>query len=189
MCGQFYISNDILKATRNYAPISHFEQEQLHFGTIYPSAKTLVLCRQEDHIAAKIMRFGIEYKGFKKALINARSETVLSKWMFRSDFIHSRVAIPVCSFYEWTADQEKIIFTRSHHSVFFIAGFCQDDQFIILTREANESMSPYHSRMPLLLKDDQVLPYLTDLEMAKTYLKEGSFPLEAKSADPQIKLF
>ncbi len=83
MCGQFYISNDILKATRNYAPISHFEQEQLHFGTIYPSAKTLVLCRQEDHIAAKIMRFGIEYKGFKKALINARSETVLSKWMFR----------------------------------------------------------------------------------------------------------
>ena len=41
MCGQFYISNDILKATRNYAPISHFEQEQLHFGTIYPARKRL----------------------------------------------------------------------------------------------------------------------------------------------------
>lgn len=189
MCGQFYISPDILSAAQSYAAIPSFIQEELHFGTIYPSLPTLVLIRTHQEIKASIMRFGIEYPKFKKRLINARAETVLEKKMFKNDFLHRRLVVPVQSFYEWNADKEKIVFTLPKEKIMFLAGFYQNDQFILLTRKANQSMESFHHRMPLILKDDQVDEYLSDPAKAIQFLSSGSIPLNHENTNPQGTLF
>ena len=43
-------------------------------------------------------------------------------------------------------------------------------RFVILTRSANESMIETHDRMPVIAKEDEVRPYLTDLRAAMTIL-------------------
>lgn len=189
MCGQFSISPDILQAARDYAPIPSFIQEELHFGTIYPSLPTLVLIQTDREIKASIMRFGIEYPNFKKRLINARAETVLEKRMFKNDFLQRRLVVPIQSFYEWNADKEKIRFTASKEKIMFLAGFYQNDQFILLTRTANSDMEPFHHRMPLILKDDQICDYLSDTAKAIQFLSSGSISLHHENMNLQGTLF
>ena len=39
-------------------------------------------------------------------------------------------------------------------------------RFVILTREANESMAETHDRMPIIVGENEVRPYLTDTAAA-----------------------
>lgn len=46
----------------------------------------------------------------KTLMINARSETVCERIMFRDSIYHSRAAIPAAGFYEWNQEKEKNMF-------------------------------------------------------------------------------
>ena len=43
-------------------------------------------------------------------------------------------------------------------------------RFVILTRQANESMAEIHDRMPVIVGEDAVRPYLTDLAVAEAII-------------------
>ena len=97
-------------------------------------------------------------------VINARSETAVSRPMFSSGMRHRRCLIPASCFYEWDKSHYLAGFTLPGQPVMFMAG-CYDVfdgvcRFVILTTEANESVRPVHSRMPLLIAQDSLFQYL-----------------------------
>lgn len=67
----------------------------------------------------------------------------------------------------------------------------QDGQprYCILTTEANDSMREIHHRMPLVLRKDQIAPWLEQPEATGKFLKMVPPQLERSSADTQFRLW
>ncbi|MDY5986416.1 SOS response-associated peptidase [Sporofaciens sp. SGI.106] len=107
------------------------------------------------------MSWGFPQYQKKGLLINASAETALERKSFRDSVMHRRCIIPAKQFYEWDSDKNKVTFLRENQPVLFMAGFYDrfqdEDHFIILTTQANESVSPVHHRMPLILEKSKYL--------------------------------
>ena len=84
--------------------------------------------------------------------------------MFSESLACKRVVIPAVWFYEWNQNKEKNIFYQKGKSLLFMAGlyYCAPDgeRFVILTTQANESMSPVHDRIHLLLEENEVFSWI-----------------------------
>ena len=139
------------------------------------------------------MRWGFKAPGGKGLVFNARSESVLEKRMFRDSVSHRRVAVPVSWFYEWNQSKEKYTFTREDGQVLFLAGFYSKyedgDHFVILTTQANQSMAPVHSRMPLVLERDQVRDWIMDEDGFQGMLEQVPARLSKSCEYEQQTLF
>ena len=55
-------------------------------------------------------------------------------------------------------------------------------RFVILTRPANESMIEIHDRMPVIVGEKEVRPYLTDRDAAAEIIATASPMLDRKPA-------
>ena len=188
MCGRYYFSVDLLDGIRELVEPGDWKLElgllekDMHPGDVAP-----VITIREDtargnaergntergnesqapvFLGIRKMGGGFEAPGGKGLVFNARSESVLEKRMFRDSVSHRRAAVPVSWFYEWNQNKEKYTFTREDGQVLFLAGFYSKyedgDHFVILTTQANQSMAPVHSRMPLVLERNQVRDWIMD---------------------------
>jgi putative SOS response-associated peptidase YedK len=116
------------------------------------------------------MRWGLAPAWWKKPLnelpstFNARAETVTSKPMFRSAFKSRRCIIPASGFYEWTGAKgakTPHYFSSPSGDPLAFAGLWESWQdpeagetvlsATIIVGAANEWMSRFHDRMPILL--------------------------------------
>jgi putative SOS response-associated peptidase YedK len=106
-------------------------------------------------------------------LINARGETLGEKPAFRAAYRHRRCVVPADGFYEWTgpkADRRPIWIHPPDEGLLLLAGLFEDwvdrstgevrRTFTIVTREATGAMRSVHDRMPALLRDDAIDPWL-----------------------------
>jgi putative SOS response-associated peptidase YedK len=108
------------------------------------------------------IRWGMD--GTQALVINARSESIMDKTMFRDDFSKGyRCLVPCDSFYEFPVIDERKACIRFHpndQSLWLMAGvftkkfrseteFCW--QMAILTTSANSVISPFHDRMPVFV--------------------------------------
>ena len=118
------------------------------------------------------MRWGLVPFFWKKSLkevpatFNARAETIAEKPMFRDSFKRRRCIIPASGFFEWTDEtdgKQPHLFTAADGSpILAFAGLW--DRWIdpatkeeilsctIIVSGASEWMTPYHDRMPVLLR-------------------------------------
>ena len=146
-------------------------------GEISPGDVAPAIILQSNRFLPVPGRFG--FPGFEKSrpLINARSETAEEKPTFAHSFRNNRVIIPANGFYEWSHEstKTKYWFTNPGSPVIYLCGLYRmiEDllHFVILTRAANESMLPIHDRMPVMVPETQVGPYLADYEVATKILK------------------
>ena len=197
MCGTFYVDDEtareIEKAIRmaderangRYANDKHMSVEsvsgQFPTGDIRPSDYAAVLSSANHHIAASVKRWGFPGFDSSKLIINARSESVLERKMFRESVLKRRLIIPATGFYEWNSHKEKVTFSpfKSSEStstpILFLAGFYNhfegEDKFVILTTSANESMKGTHDRMPLIINPYELEDWLFDDYQIETFLK------------------
>lgn len=99
--------------------------------------------------------------------INARSEGITSKPMFRGALRHGRCLIPASGFYEWkTAGKAKVphFIRPKAGGIYLFAGISDvwlgpDGELptaAIVTTEANSLMQPIHDRMPVILPSEAV---------------------------------
>ena len=129
---------------------------------------------QGGSLRACRQKWGYPGPGGKGLVFNARSESVFEKRMFRDSVSQRRAAVPVSWFYEWNKNKEKFTFTKEGSRILFLAGFYgryeDGDRFVILTTQANASMAPVHSRMPLVLEREQVREWILDSKKTKELL-------------------
>ncbi len=106
---------------------------------------------------------------FKSPLINARCETIFEKASFKNLIKHQRTVIPVNGFYEWQRTPYKKIpyyISASDSKMLFLAGIYQNQSdslpsCCLITTHANEKMQEIHSRMPVIISEDNINTWLT----------------------------
>ena len=190
MCGSFLVDPDVIPSLTSFAPCPWI-QGQFDFGDIYPSQKSpvIVFNSQTDHYEIRLLPFGFKdvLFGKKTQIINARSETVQEKRMFRKAMQTNR-AIVVCSgFYEWDEHKQRFLFEDNR--TLFLAAIILHDSFVILTKASNASVSMVHPRMPVIFDENQAKEWLTKPDSIGTLINGASPMLNTRSSFQQISLF
>lgn len=194
MCGRYLFSTQEYKEfqqiVRDAQRRSNGQHNELNFpaGDIAPTNEAPVLIASGYKVVAEFQRWGIP--GWRGGLmINARSETVCEKPMFRKSMVAQRCAIPASGYYEWDAGKHKYFFQIPGKPI-YLAGIYDNIEgvncFVILTTSPNETVKDIHDRMPLILNHDQVRPWLTDAQSALGLLTIVPPALQRSSEDGQL---
>lgn len=203
MCGRYYIDAKILEKIRRV--IRETERDTLWSSPVFREGSRgrtdicpgmpapLVGCGSVDRQEVPVLTdavWGLVPPSGHGLVINARAETVWDRPMFRRGIRRGRVAVPAAGFYEWNPEKEKFEFHRENGEPLFLAGFADtagdERRFVILTTNANDSVSPVHPRMPVILKQDTLVPWLTDQGAAERILREVPEKLEKGSDYEQL---
>ena len=183
MCGRYTAAKDFSELIKLVGVVM---ARVPFFGPRYNIAPTQlapVIYHERHQSAVKLMRWGLipswaKDESVGNAHINARSETLESRNVFRDAFKSRRCLILADSFFEWQERDRK----RQPFRVMFKSGepFCfaglwdkwgkppslesadtdldeappseTIESFTIITQPANESIAPLHDRMPLILQ-------------------------------------
>ena len=206
MCGRYYMdidtADEIEKIIRRVdGKIKAGADQTMRVRDIHPTEAAPILAASNQKLCCCRQRWGFpkqqegaDFRGQgKQVIFNARSESALEKRTFRESVRHRRIIIPAAGFYEWNRNREKSTFYRKSQPVLFLAGFYHiyqgEERFVILTTEANESVKPVHDRMPLILEEDEMLPWIFDDEKTETFLSKQPCLLERKTEFEQMSLF
>ena len=128
-----------------------------------------------------VLRWGlVPYftKDLKKATrpINARAETVAASAMFRAALTKRRCLVPADAFYEWKTlpdGKQPYAIARTDGAPLAFAGLWESwrdpageilRSFAILTTTANADMAPLHTRMPVILEEDDWRAWLGEID-------------------------
>lgn len=149
----------------------------------------------------KNMKWGFSYDGGAGGrsglVINARSETLFQRKMFRDSAAKRRCVIPARSFFEWDKDRKKVEFFNNDGSVIYLAGIYRDIEnggdFVVITRDADSSVGPVHDRMPLVMTQSMIDEWVNDEESAERCIASGvgGFSVSGDESDEagQIDMF
>jgi len=197
MCGRFVVSID-----ENIAEIETIFLDindkysgagiTVKTGEIYPTDKVPVLSIYNKRPTMSLMEWGFPKWDGKGVIINARSETAAYKMMFKESLMQRRCVIPSTGFYEWAKlggkAKAKYRFNDPSGPMLYMAGIYTDypglgPRFVILTCDANSSVSDVHDRMPVILCKDELVRWLTDYEFAIQVMARDSIQLEKSYAE------
>ncbi|MGI6069880.1 MAG: SOS response-associated peptidase [Blautia sp.] len=166
MCGRYYVDEELWEDIRRVVGEVDDRLKGKGARDVYPSQEALVITGNSQGLQVDTMCWGFLGYDQKRLLINARSETALSRRTFRESVLHRRCVIPARHFYEWDSGKNKVTFQRQQASPLYMAGFYREmqgkDSFIILTTGANASVKETHDRMPLVLEPEELRPWITD---------------------------
>jgi putative SOS response-associated peptidase YedK len=127
---------------------------------IRPTDLAPILLPDDDFFACREMRWGWNVPWDKAPLFNAKSETLLTLPTFQPH-LQNRCLILADGFFE-----KGIRFIQPGEPGFALAGLWRMDdgaeRFTMLTTTPNESVSPYHHRMPFVLRPEQHANWLGD---------------------------
>lgn len=173
-------------------------RETMATGEIYPTNIAPVVAQD----GARLMRWGFPMYGKSGVTINARRETAAEKSMFRAALRARRVVVPTTGFYEWSHEgkkaKEKFMFQLPTQNALYLAGLhtnyalpdgTREDRYVILTTDANESMSPYHNRMPVYVAQNERDAWIHDPQATGDILNRKQPELRVeKVAEPAKQL-
>ena len=154
--------------------------------------------------ALAIMRWGFRRSFAPKApggkrvlrnIVNSR-EDKLDGRTWKEAFALRRCLIPAISFFEWVViagRNEPLRFERPGGDLMWIAGIWEEggegESFSMITTEPNGLLAPVHDRMPAVLTDGQIAPFLRgDLNsfgpsaVALQYVEAANFLKSVKPA-------
>ena len=134
---------------------------------VAPSQGVPVIVDREDGPALTTMRWGFQpawmrTDGQRPPPINARSESLLERPMFKGAVAHARCLIPADGFYEWMAvpgrkTKQPMYVHLKGSPIFAFAGLYVQgpngvgETCVIVTTAANDVISSIHERMPVIL--------------------------------------
>lgn len=191
MCGRFYIDDETAREIEKIA--RKIDRKMAKTGDVHPSEPALVLRADRDSMVAEILKWGYESARKNTLIFNARSETVKEKPMFCYDYETHRCVIPADKFYEWKdiggKKKEKYEFF-AQGEILYLAGIYHKepggDRFTILTREAEGCMAGIHSRMPLILRREEMEEWLFSVTEAEKLLDAHFVKLQRQESGSDL---
>ncbi|MBP3468155.1 MAG: SOS response-associated peptidase [Lachnospiraceae bacterium] len=192
MCGRYSVDNITEEIEKSVCKLDG-KVKKKYTGDVLPSRSAVVITGRKPFLTAEEMVWGFSHYQKNGLLINARSETVLEKKMFRESVLHRRCIIPASQFYEWDSDKNKVTFLNERKPVLYMAGFFNrfqdEDHFIILTTSANASVSPVHPRMPLIVERDELEEWIYNDAFLEFALHKVPDLLDSRQEYEQQSLF
>ena len=152
-----------------------------------------VVALKNSSPAVHPMRWGLvpQYertKAQKRMLPNAKAETARTLAPFRDGVAKRRCLVPANGFYEWeTKGKLKLphLFTLQDETPFAFAGFWEPgnedspDSYTILTTVPNELIAPIHHRMPVILTQKTMKPWLGTSSLSDSDYRDLTQPISA----------
>lgn len=179
MCGRYTLFTE-QEQQELYNIIKEVEEKldgsgkMMKTGEIYPTNLAPVLVRENERVTPEAAVWGFPQFQRSGVIINARAETAADKRMFAKPLSETRCVVPAGGFYEWDKAKTKYLFRFPENEPLYMAGilnrYQNDRRFVILTTDANTSMQAVHNRMPVMLKQNEVEPYLWDYQFALSIL-------------------
>lgn len=192
MCGRYYIDVRLNKRLRQLTESLADHDMPVKTGEVFPKDHAAMIMAHAQHMALGSVVWG--FPGFKpgQLIINARSETVLIKEMFKAPFLNERCVFPMSGFYEWSKDKEKTYFQDPQGRILLVAGFIahfpEGKRSIILTTTPNDAVARVHDRMPLMIPHKDLKKWLFDDTYAVAQLREEMAELISTTNDPDAVL-
>ena len=191
MCGRYYFTrvseDEKLDAVNKYMEKNY--PGEYKTGEIFPGDIVPAVIDRQGKIVAVPAGFGFPGYQDNKLIINARSETAVEKKTFADNLRERRVILPASGFFEWSHDgkKTKYYFTVESMQAIYLCGIYKivdgKPRFVILTRAANESMIETHDRMPVIVDENSVRPYLTDRDEAMEIIATAAPMLSRQEAN------
>lgn len=124
-----------------------------------------------------IMEWGYSTSYNTRKIINARSESIEEKPMFKDDFKNRRCLIPITGFYEWSKEKQKyIIKPKQEDQLLFLGAIYSNykKQFTIITKNATTPVDEIHHRIPVIIEQADAKQWLKDYIYAKKACHEDN---------------
>ena len=192
MCGRYFVDDEMWREIKKICKQLDDSKLKVTRGDVRPTDMAVVLMGMKE-VRTEQMQWGFTQQYQEGLLINARAETVLSKPSFQDSMRHCRCVIPAAGFYEWNKAKEQVSFRMPQSKILYMAGIWQptakEKQFTILTTSPNDSVSPVHDRMPLVLTSEEIIPWIQSFDAAEKLLTKTPPFLEHKQEYEQLSLF
>ncbi len=201
MCGRYMI-RDPREEMQRYFQFVHSEIEFGHRFNIAPTQAVPIIVNRDGTRRAVSCRWGLipSWAGPEKKLplmINARSESLSEKPVFRKAFAERRCIFPVSGYYEWrtaNGDKQPFLLTRADGQPLALAGIWEplNDPIkqshvsgAIVTTEAAPELRAIHDRMPVFLAESSWGRWLgqgnlDETESFRLFETQLPFPISAQ---------
>lgn len=150
---------------------------------IRPTDLAPILVPEGDAYICRDLRWGWSVPWDKGLLINAKSETLTTLPTFKPH-LNQRCLILASSFKEGGAQ-----FHQPEWALFCLAGLWRDEpggpRFVMLTTTPNESVAPFHNRMPFILHPDDFGAWLRG-GFEKILASPDKSPLQKFQKQPEL---
>ena len=161
MCGRFAQTNIIKTVIGKVDNIDNFN--------ISPGQEAAVIKKYSNGRALELGSWSIfpswakDKEGFRP-LHNTRLESLVKPY-FKRLISTNRLLIPCSYFYEWSKSEEnkKVPYCfklKDDNDLMYFAGVFENNQFSIITREADGENSKIHHRQPLIINKSKINDYL-----------------------------
>ena len=168
MCGRFAQTN-IIKATSDIVKTVIGKVESIDNFNISPGQEVAVIKKYSNGRALELGHWSIfpswakDKEGFRP-LHNTRLESLVKPY-FKRLISTNRLLIPCSYFYEWSKSEEnkKVPYCfklKNDNDLMYFAGIFENNQFSIITREADGENSKIHHRQPLIINKSKINDYL-----------------------------
>ena len=170
MCGRYTVL-PVVKTGRSRAGTKIAEGLQEAFYNAAPSQRLPVITNKQPKVL-QFFSWGLQpfwakdVKAVKRS-INARSETIAEKPLFRNLLKSKRCLVPADGFFEWQKTEDGKVPHRimlKSEELFTFAGLWDEwtdketgevlHTFCIITTDANQLVRPIHDRMPVILSQE-----------------------------------
>lgn len=215
MCGRYTVltEDEIIEIREILQKLSlqiikdDFENYDEEPGEVFPTNHAPVITKNDEGIAFESLKWGFKKWNSPGVIINARSETMKQKSTFSRHLETGRCVVPAGEFFEW----EKLHTGKKKHyakdregNLLFMAGLYRDvidendpdgyiREFVIITKAATGEMAKIHDRMPVILRVEQIEPWLTGVitpeDIGKIDFDVEVAPFENDDEEKQISLF
>ena len=166
-----------------------FEEYTERPGEVRPTNQAPVITSGKGGISFENLKWGFKKWSGAGVIINARSETIKTTGMFKTLLNAGRCVVPAADFYEWQRLEKG---KRKHYAkdkdgnLLFFAGLYRDTdegrEFVIITKEATGEVAAIHDRMPVILRVNQIEPWLNG-DISPDDLKTLEYDLSVRPCD------
>ncbi len=154
MCGRMNIDTKLCPIISEFFGINFTAPNN---DNLSPGQTVSTIIKNDGNLQQLDAGWGIKPDWSKSLLINAQSETVITKPTFRDAIKVNRCLIPCSGWYEWRTEngkKQKYLFSNSNDEPFLMAGIWYQSstpQLVTLTAASNEKCGVYHKRMPVII--------------------------------------
>ena len=165
MCGRYVVTNPVNK-TKKIVKTSIKVENDVNYNA-HPSQELPIIKKYSNGLTLEKAKWGIipswaKKKDFK-ALINARLETINEKVSFKNLIKKTRCVSVMDGFYEWKREgtiKTPHYFTRDDKATMYVAGIFSNDEFCLITEEAQDNIKQIHHRQPVSLHEQDIEKWL-----------------------------
>ena len=182
MCGRYVVTNPVSK-TKSLVKTAIKVEDKENYNA-HPYQDLPVIKKYTNGNALENLKWGLVPSWSKKKefkpLINARLETIDEKVSFKKLIQLTRCVAVADGFMNGNVKKENKIpyyFLREDKKIIYIAGIYENDQFCLVTEEANKNILEIHHRQPVILNEKDVNRYLNIELNGSSFLKECKKPV------------